>query len=68
MPLQVGDQFPKDILFSYVPIDLHHLKVLDPLSCGRPVELMLDELFEKLSGKNLLLVAAPGAFTRMYNN
>lgn len=66
MPLQTGDQLPKDIAFSYIPIDLHNLEVLDPLTCGRPINVKVDELVEKLDGKSLVIVAAPGAFTRMY--
>ncbi|KAK6205311.1 Redoxin [Scheffersomyces amazonensis] len=56
-----GDQFPKDVELSYIPIDISNLELLDPLACQRPINLKLDSLFG-VEGK-IVIVAVPGAFT-----
>lgn len=66
MALSKEDQFPQGVQFSYVPIDLKDLTLLNPLACGRPIQLKVDEVLLKIDGKGLVLVGAPGAFTRMY--
>jgi len=66
MPLAVGDLFPENVQFRHVPIDLSNLELLNPLACERPSDLKLDDVIESLSkseNPNLVIVAAPGAFT-----
>lgn len=63
MVLSQGDKFPSGIEFKYVPIELETLNQDDGLSCGRPLSLPLDNLFDNNKGSNILFVAVPGAFT-----
>lgn len=54
-PLKVGDKFPSDVVFDYVPI-----KNDDATLAGKPEEYNASE---KWSGKTVVLVSVPGAFT-----
>lgn len=61
MSLSTGQQFPKDVLFNYVPIDISQLNAAEALACGNPLPLNLDKFFAKHS--KVVFVAVPGAFT-----
>lgn len=60
MALQSGQEFPKDVAFRYIPIDLNAKQ--DPLACEQPILLKIDKLLEQTDG-NTLIVSVPGAFT-----
>ncbi|KAF2208828.1 hypothetical protein CERZMDRAFT_48523 [Cercospora zeae-maydis SCOH1-5] len=54
-PLQKGDKFPPNIKFDWVPITDP-----DPTACGLP---QAYDASSKFSGKKVVLVSVPGAFT-----
>ncbi|EGS22958.1 uncharacterized protein CTHT_0014370 [Thermochaetoides thermophila DSM 1495] len=55
-PLQPGDSFPANVVFSYIP----PTGSLDLTVCGRPIEYNASEALAKGTS---VLVAVPGAFT-----
>jgi len=55
--LKVGDSFPDNVAFTYVPLTPEHMEIT---SCGKPTTLDASAEFKK---KKVVLVAAPGAFT-----
>ncbi|CAI5760333.1 unnamed protein product [Candida verbasci] len=67
MAFQEGSQLPTEGLeFSYIPIDLSDLSLINPLKCDTTSKLKLSNLLEKLSNSdspNLVAVSVPGAFT-----
>ncbi|ODV79723.1 Redoxin [Suhomyces tanzawaensis NRRL Y-17324] len=66
MSFQEGDQFPKDVTFTHVPIDLATVQTASALACEIPTPLKLDKLFDQLadtSSPNVVIVSVPGAFT-----
>ncbi|KAM3419340.1 hypothetical protein BST61_g5272 [Cercospora zeina] len=54
-PLQKGDKFPPNVKFDWVPITDP-----DPTACGLP---QAYDASSKFSGKKVVLVSVPGAFT-----
>ncbi|KAI3406534.2 hypothetical protein KGF56_000666 [Candida oxycetoniae] len=64
MTISQGDQFPKGVKFTYIPIDLSDTSLIDPLKCQQPISLNLDNLITRFSQSNfLLIVSVPGAWT-----
>ncbi|EGW30049.1 peroxiredoxin-like protein [Spathaspora passalidarum NRRL Y-27907] len=66
MSLTEGQQFPDNVEFTYIPIQLDDLALINPLKCDTSAQLKVDELLTKLSTTdtpNLLIVSVPGAFT-----
>ena len=64
--LKEGSKFPAGVEFSYIPIQLDDLELINPLKCDVASQLKLDNLLTKLSTTdtpNLLIVSVPGAFT-----
>ncbi|KAK6541351.1 hypothetical protein TWF694_007165 [Orbilia ellipsospora] len=55
--LKVGDTFPDDIVFSYVP---YTEEKADITACGVPINYNASKEF---AGKKVVLFAVPGAFT-----
>ncbi|MBQ5153981.1 peroxiredoxin, partial [Macrococcus caseolyticus] len=55
--LSVGSEFPKGVKFTYIPYSEENA---DVKACGFPIQLDLDK---ELSGKKVIIVAVPGAFT-----
>ena len=51
--------------FSYIPIQLDDLELINPLKCDVASQLKLDNLLTKLSTTDTpnLIVSVPGAFT-----
>ncbi|KAF2859153.1 Redoxin [Piedraia hortae CBS 480.64] len=54
-PLKAGDKFPQDVKFEYAPITDP-----DPTACGIP---QTYDASKEFSGKKVVLVSVPGAFT-----
>lgn len=66
MSFKEGSKFPAGVEFSYIPIQLDDLELINPLKCDVASQLKLDNLLTKLSTTdipNLLIVSVPGAFT-----
>ena len=66
MSFKEGSKFP-GVEFSYIPIQLDDLELINPLKCDVASQLKLDNLLTKLSTTdtpNLLIVSVPGAFTQ----
>ncbi|KAK6340000.1 hypothetical protein TWF730_001776 [Orbilia blumenaviensis] len=55
--LQVGDSFPEDIIFSYIPYTEEKAGIT---SCGIPINYNASKEF---AGKKVVLFSVPGAFT-----
>ncbi|RLV89998.1 hypothetical protein JA1_004857 [Spathaspora sp. JA1] len=66
MSLTEGQKFPENVEFTYIPIQLDDLALINPLKCDTSTQLKVDELLTKLSTTdtpNVLIVSVPGAFT-----
>ncbi|KAF3180319.1 hypothetical protein TWF106_005948 [Orbilia oligospora] len=55
--LKIGDSFPEDIVFSYIP---YTEEKSDITSCGIPINYNASKEF---AGKKVVLFSVPGAFT-----
>ncbi|EMG45894.1 Peroxiredoxin-like protein, partial [Candida maltosa Xu316] len=66
MSFKQGSTLPEGVEFSYIPIQLDDLSLINPLKCDKVSQFQLDSLITKLStsdAPNLLIVSVPGSFT-----
>lgn len=67
MSFKEGSKFPEGVEFTYIPIQLDDLTLIDPTKCQSTTTLKIDDILTKLSqsdeSSKLVFVSVPGAFT-----
>lgn len=66
MSFKEGSKFPEGVEFTYIPIQLDDLALIDPTKCQSTTKIKVDDILNKLSqqeASKVIFVSVPGAFT-----